>query len=80
MSHVTCRMSHVIYSFFWVVFWGGRGEGGGAKIAASSGWRVCHPLGTPCLLLIQTTIVVYYNSIDSVENLKSDTYFRFSKI
>ena len=29
---------------------------------------------------IQTTIVVYRNSIDSVENLKSATYFRFSKI
>ena len=32
------------------------------------------------LIFIRTTIVVYCNSIDSVENLKSATYFRFSKI
>ena len=54
--------------------------GGWAKFSASSGWRVCHPLGTPRLVLIRTTIVVYCNSIDSVENLKSAKYFRFSKI
>ena len=55
-------------------------EGSKAKIHASSGWRVCHPLGTRCLVLIRTTIMVYCNSIDSVENLKSATYFRFSMI
>ena len=37
-------------------------------------------MGTTCLVWIRTTIVVYCNSIDSVENLKSATYFRFSKI
>ena len=74
MSHVACHMSCVVF------FLGGGGDGGRANIAASSGWRVCHPLGTPCLLLIQTTIVVYCNSIDSVENLKSATYSKFSKI
>ena len=51
-----------------------------AKIGTSSGWRVCHPLGRPCLALIWTTIVVYSNSIDSLENLKSAYSFRFSKI
>ena len=71
MSHVTCHMSYVVF------VWEG---GGGAKIGASSGWRVCHPMGTPSLVLIQTTIVVYCNSIESVENLKSFKYFRFSKI
>ena len=55
------------------------GEGDG-KIPASSGWRVCHHLGTPCLVLIRTTIMDYCNSIDSVENLKNATYSRFSKI
>ena len=50
------------------------------KVGAANGWRVCHPLGTPCLVLFRTTIVVYCNSIDSVENLKSAKYFRFSKI
>ena len=54
--------------------------GGRANIGVSSGWRVCHPLGTPCLVLIRTTIVVYCNSIDSVENLKRAKYFKFSKI
>ena len=39
------------------------------NIGASSGWKVCNPLGTPCLVLIQTTIVVYCKSIYSVENL-----------
>ena len=75
MSHVTCRMSQIICSCFL-----GGGEGGRANIAASSGWRVCHQLGKPCLLLIRTTIMVYCNSIDNVENLKSATYSRFSKI
>ena len=41
-----------------------------AKIDASIGWMVCHPLGTPCLALVRTTIMVYCNSIDSVENIK----------
>ena len=50
------------------------------KIGTSSGWQVSHPLGTPHLVLIRTTIVVYCNSFDSVENLKSAKYFRFSKI
>ena len=36
--------------------------------------------GHTCLVLIQTTIVVYCNFIESVENLNSATYFRFSKI
>ena len=67
MSYVTC------------IFFGG-GEGGREKIDASSEWRVCHPLGTSCHVLIQTTIVVYCNSFDSVENLKHTTYLRFSKI
>ena len=56
------------------------GGGGRAEIAASSGWRVCHPLGTLRLVLIQTTIVIYCNFIDIVENLKSATNFRLSKI
>ena len=73
MSPVTYHMSHVTCSFF-------GGEGGRAKLGVSSGWRVCHPLGTPRLVFIRTTIVVYCNSIDSVENLKSAKYFRFSKI
>ena len=60
------------------LFWGG--GGGRAEIAASSGWRVCHPLGTLRLVLIQTTIVIYCNFIDIVENLKSATNFRLSKI
>ena len=61
----------------YICFWG---EGGRAKIGTSSGWQVSHPLGTPHLVLIRTTIVVYCNSFDSVENLKSAKYFRFSKI
>jgi hypothetical protein len=65
MSNVTC-------SFFL--------GGGRAKIGASSGWRVRYPLGTPHLVLIQTTIVVYCKCIDSVEDLKSATYFKFSNI
>ena len=69
MSNVTC-----------IFFCGGEGEGGRAKIGTSSGWRVCYPLGTPCLVLIRTAVVVYCNFIDSVENLKSATYFKFSKI
>ena len=56
------------------------GEGGRAKIGAYSGWRVGHPLVSPRLVLIQTTVVVYCNSIDSVEHLKSAKYFKFSKI
>ena len=76
LSYVTCHMSHVTCIFF--IFF--RGEGGRAKIGTSSGWWISHPLGTPHLVLIRTTIVVYCNSIDSVENLKSAKYFRFSKI
>ena len=53
---------------------------GGAKIGASNWLRVRHPLGTPRLVLIRTTNVVYCNSIDSVDNLKSAKYFLFSKI
>ena len=54
--------------------------GGRAKIGASSGWRVRYPLGSPRLVLIRTTLMVYCNFIESVENLKSATYFKFSKI
>ena len=68
MSHVACD----------IYFFGG--EGDRAKIGTSSGWQVSHPLSTPHLVLIRTTIVVYCNSFDSVENLKSAKYFRFSKI
>ena len=74
VHHPQCVTSHIQH----VVFFGG--GGGKGKIGASSGWWVCHPLGTPRLVLIRTTIVVYCNSIDSVENLKSAKYFRFSKI
>ena len=75
LSPVTHHMSDVTYSM-WNFFWG---EGGRAKIGTFSGWQVSHPLGTPHLVLIRTTIVVYCNSIDSIENLNSATYFRFSK-
>ena len=86
VSHVTCHLSHFTrhishvkcYMCFFYFFWGG--GGGRAKTGASSGWRVRYPLGTPRLVLIRTTIVVYCNFIDSVENLKSATYFKFSKI
>ena len=80
MSHVTFHISHFIRHMLhiYIIFRGG--VGGRATIGASIGWRVCHPLGTPRLVLIRTTIVVYCNSIDSVENLKSAKYFRFSKI
>ena len=53
---------------------------GRVKIGASSEWRVCYPLGTPRIVLIRTTFVVYCNFIDSVGNLKSATFFKFSKI
>ena len=76
---VKCHMTHIIFRMSPVTctqFVGG----GKAKLGASSGLRVCHPLGTPRLVLIRTTIVVFCNSIDSVENLESATYFIFSKI
>ena len=57
-------MSHVSF-----LGGGGGGRGVRAKMGASSRWMVFHPLGTALLVLIQTTIVVYCNSIDSVENL-----------
>ena len=81
LSYVTCHMSHMtchMYFFYYYFFWGRRG--GQGKISTSSEWRVCCPLGTPRLILIQTTIMVYRKSIYSVENLKSAKYFRFSKI
>ena len=73
MTHIMCHMSpvthHMVHVTCHIYFFGG--EGGRAKIGTSSGWRVSHPLGTPHLVLMRTTIVVYCNSIDSVENLKS---------
>ena len=74
VSHVTCHLSHVTYDMY-SIFWGESSKNG-----AASGWRVCHPLGTPCLVSIRTTIVVYSNSIDSLDNVNSATYFRFLKI
>ena len=81
MSNVTCHLSptsnmlHVPCNFFW--------EAGGREklIHLVDRGSVIHtPHPTPHLVLIQITIVVYCNSFDSVENLKSATYFRFTKI
>ena len=71
MSPITCHIWHVFNFFCWEE---------SSKNGAASGWRVCHPLGTPCLVSIRTTIVVYSNSIDSLDNVNSATYFRFLKI
>ena len=69
ISCVICYLPPIICHLSHVAFL--KREGDKGKVSASSGWRFCHPLGTSRLVFIQTTIV---------ENLKSATYFRFSKI